>query len=50
MIVDLLSTLIIFGFIGLISATYFFIINNADVDITKNYWPTSAININLISK
>ena len=27
----------------------FFIINNADVDIRKNYWPTSPIKINLPS-
>ena len=27
----------------------FFIINNADIDISKNYWPTSPIKIELIS-
>ena len=27
----------------------FFIIDNADIDITKKYWPTSPINIDLIS-
>ena len=26
-----------------------FIINNADIDVSKNYWPASSININLRS-